>query len=79
MNYLKLKQLTIKLNISKSKIYLNIARGLFPQPIKIGRSSFWPEEEIDYLMRFLAIADRNEMEIRTFVEKIMEERRSDVL
>lgn len=79
MNYLRLKQLTIKLNISKSKIYLNIARGLFPSPVKIGRSSFWVEDEIDRLMRFLTIADRREIEIKEFVEEIMEERRNDVL
>ena len=79
MNYLKLKQLMAKLNISKSKIYLNIAKGLFPQPVKIGRSSFWPENEIDRLMHFLVIADREEIEIKEFVEEIMEERRNEVL
>lgn len=79
MNYLKLKQITDKINISKSKIYLNITKGLFPRPVKMGRSSFWLENEVDHLMRFLAVTDRKETEVKEFVEKLMEERRNDVL
>lgn len=79
MNYLKLKQITDKLNISKSKIYLNITKGLFPRPVKMGRSSFWLENEVDHLMRFLAVTDRKEIEIKDFVKKIMEERKNVTL
>lgn len=79
MNYLRLKQLTVKLNISKSKIYLNINEGLFPEPVKIGRSSFWPEDEIERLMYFLISENRNETEIKDFVKKMMEERKNVTL
>lgn len=79
MNYLKLNQLTTKLNISKSKLYLNISKGLFPVPVKIGRSSFWPEDEIDGYMCFLVATNRKEMEIKDFVKKIMEDRKNVTL
>lgn len=33
--------------VSRSSFYNEINLGLFPAPIKIGRRSFWIEEEID--------------------------------
>ncbi|RIX48567.1 MAG: AlpA family phage regulatory protein [Rhodocyclales bacterium GT-UBC] len=32
---------------SRSSFFDDISRGLFPAPIKIGRRSYWIEEEID--------------------------------
>ena len=79
MNYLRLNQVKVKFGVSKSKIYLDINRGLFPGPIKIGRSSFWLESEIDRLMCFLSSINRTEMEIKEFIKQITEERKNVVL
>lgn len=79
MNYLRLNQLKNKFGISKSKIYLDISKGLFPQPIKVGRSSFWLEYEIDQLMCFLISMNREETEIKEFVKTLMEKRKNVIL
>ena len=36
-----------KVGFKRTALYELIRRGLFPSPIKIGRSSFWVESEID--------------------------------
>jgi prophage regulatory protein len=36
-----------KVELGRSALYDLIKRGQFPAPIKIGRSSFWVESEID--------------------------------
>lgn len=36
-----------KVELGRSALYDLIKRGQFPTPIKIGRSSFWVESEID--------------------------------
>jgi prophage regulatory protein len=36
-----------KVELKRSALYDLIKRGLFPMPIKIGRSSFWIESEVD--------------------------------
>lgn len=79
MNYLRLNQVKVKFSVSKSKIYQDINRGLFPEPIKIGRSSFWIEDEIDQLMYFLGSMNREEVEIKEFVKILMEKRKNVIL
>lgn len=79
MNYLRLNQVTVKFGMSKSKIYLDISKGLFLEPVKIGRSSFWVENEIDQLMRFLISTNRKESEIKEFINTLMEERKNVVV
>lgn len=45
---LRLKQVVIKVGLSRSQIYKLIAKGLFPEQIKIGsKISAWPEHAID--------------------------------
>lgn len=33
-------------HMGKSKFYLEISKGRFPAPVKIGRRSFWLESEV---------------------------------
>lgn len=47
---LRLREVQQRMPRSRSTIYAEIAKGLFPRPLKIGRGSFWPESEIDGLM-----------------------------
>jgi predicted DNA-binding transcriptional regulator AlpA len=48
MQYLTLTELRAKLgNRSRSAIYLDLAAGRLPQPIKLGGRLYWPEAELD--------------------------------
>ena len=45
---LRLKQVVLKVGLSRSQIYKLIAKGSFPEQIKIGpKISAWPEHAID--------------------------------
>ena len=45
---LRLKQVVLKVGLSRSQIYKLIAKGLFPEQTKIGpKISVWPEHIID--------------------------------
>lgn len=44
---LKIGDLCEKTKFSKSFIYAEIDKKRFPKPVKVGRSSFWLESEID--------------------------------
>ena len=46
--YLTLTELRAKLGgRSRSAIYLDLAAGRLPQPIKLGGRLYWPEAELD--------------------------------
>jgi predicted DNA-binding transcriptional regulator AlpA len=54
MQYLNLNQLRAKLgNRSRSAIYVDLAAGRLPQPIKIGAKLYWPEADVDAHLRGL--------------------------
>lgn len=40
---------------SRSTLYSEMARGLFPKPIKAGRGSFWRDDEIRDLVAAYAV------------------------
>jgi prophage regulatory protein len=46
--YMTLNELRAKLgNRSRSAIYLDLAAGRLPQPIKLGGRLYWPEGDVD--------------------------------
>lgn len=46
--YLTLNELRAKLgNRSRSAVYLDLAAGRLPKPVKLGGRLYWPEGEID--------------------------------
>jgi predicted DNA-binding transcriptional regulator AlpA len=52
--YLTLKELSAKLgNRSRSAIYLDLATGRLPQPVKLGGRLYWPEGDVDAHLRNL--------------------------
>lgn len=52
--YLTLTELRAKLgNRSRSAIYLDLAAGRLPQPVKLGGRLYWAEGEVDAWMRDL--------------------------
>ncbi len=44
---LRMKGVQDRIDGSKAWIYELDSRGVFPVPVKIGRSSFWIEEEVE--------------------------------
>jgi prophage regulatory protein len=54
-------------NQSKAGIYNNIKDGLLPHPVKLGRSSAWPESEIEAINAAI-IAGKSDDEIRAPVK-----------
>jgi predicted DNA-binding transcriptional regulator AlpA len=53
-NYLTLTELSSKLGgRSRSAIYLDLASGRLPQPIKLGGRLYWPEGEMETHLRAL--------------------------
>lgn len=56
-NYLTLTELSSKLGgRSRSAIYLDLANGRLPQPIKLGGRLYWPEGDLDTHLRGLQTA-----------------------
>jgi predicted DNA-binding transcriptional regulator AlpA len=53
-NYITLTELRSRLgDRSRSAIYLDIANGRLPQPMKLGGRLYWPEGEMDAHLRAL--------------------------
>ena len=51
-NYLTLTELRAKLgHRSRSAIYLDLASGRLPQPLKLGGKLYWPEADVDAHLR----------------------------
>lgn len=54
MKYLTLHDLRAKLGgRSRSAVYLDVAAGRLPQPVKLGGRLLWPEHEIDVALAAL--------------------------
>jgi len=48
----RIRDICKMLNISRSKIYGDISKKVFPPPIKLGRTSVWSEDQIaEYISR----------------------------
>ena len=47
MNFLKVREVAQKLNISRSSVYEFMRRGNFPQPYKFGKTIRWNEVDIE--------------------------------
>jgi prophage regulatory protein len=63
---------------SRSTIYLRIAQGLWPKPVRIGpRAVGWPAGEI-FAMNAARIAGQPDSEIRRLVTELHAARRSTV-
>ena len=60
MNYINFQQLQSKLgNKSRSAIYVDLEIGRLPQPIKMGRRSYWREHEVDQHIQNLQVAQND--------------------
>ena len=68
------KQVQAENGLSRSTLYLQIARGLFPRPIRLGaRAVGWPAREVAAL-NAARIAGKSDGEIRELVTKLHADR-----
>lgn len=44
--FLRLREVSQTTGVAKTQIYDLMARGAFPKPCKLGRSSLWPESAV---------------------------------
>lgn len=49
-NLINLREVRRRLPRSRSTIYAEIDRRVFPRPIKVGRGSYWRDDEIESLI-----------------------------
>lgn len=76
MNLIDLKELISFLKISRSAIYSNIQKGLWPKAIKISsRANRWFRHEVEAMVGLMA-AGATEQEIRAKVQQIHEARKN---
>lgn len=58
MQYLNFRELRAKLgNRSRSAVYLDLAAGRLPQPVKLGGRLYWPEGDVDVHLRNLRTSE----------------------
>lgn len=73
------KQVQIESGYSRSTIYLRIAQGLWPRPVRLGpRAVGWPAREVSAL-NAARISGKSDAEIRALVIRLEAERRDDSL
>ena len=54
-NYLTLTELRAKLgNRSRSAIYIDLAAGRLPHPVKLGGRLYWPEGDVEAHLRAMS-------------------------
>ncbi|SDY68707.1 AlpA family transcriptional regulator [Nitrosomonas sp. Nm33] len=62
-------------SFSHANLYLRIRKGLFPSPVKIGRTSVWIDSEINTMCKAHA-AGLNDVKLRELVEKLKADRKN---
>lgn len=71
---LKLVDVEKTIGFKKSAIYNLVSDGLFPPPVKFGKSSFWPDYEVERMVSAI-IANTSEEQIKKLVVEITDERK----
>lgn len=73
---LRRKQVEAETGYSRSTLYLRIAQGLWPKPVRLGpRAVGWPAGEVVGL-NVARIAGKSDADIRTLVSRLESARRS---
>jgi prophage regulatory protein len=63
----RLAEVKKRMGLSRSSIYLHIAQGLFPKPVKLGlRAVGWPSDEVDKVLK-ARVANYRDIEIKCLV------------
>lgn len=78
MRCLRVREAIKKTGLSKSTFYEKVKEGVFPKPIKIGKTSLWIEEEIDTVLRAYA-AGMPETQIKRIVKRLEQQRKMFIL
>ncbi len=76
LQFKRLKAVLALTGISRSSLYLQISRGLWPTPVRITeRTVGWPQREIDEIL-YAKLAGKREGDIRQLVRSIEESRKN---
>lgn len=70
---INLREIQRRLPRSRSTVYAEIAKSVFPRPLKVGRGSFWRDDEIDDLIAAYARGATSE-DLRSLCEGFYERR-----
>jgi prophage regulatory protein len=70
---INLREVQQRLPRSRSTVYAEIAKSVFPRPLKVGRGSFWRDDEIDDLIAAYARGAASE-DLRSLCEGFYERR-----
>ena len=73
MRLLKCNEVKAKRGCEHSKLYSEVRDGAFPPPVKDGRQSLWPEDEVEAVLRYL-VAGKSRDQIRALVRSLVEQR-----
>lgn len=69
------KQILAQLAISHTNFYGKIRSGLFPKPVKLGKRSMWPSNEVDQMCAAW-ISGCDDATIRKLVAEIEKNRKN---
>ena len=72
---INLREVRRRIPRSRSTFYAEIVRGIFPRPLKIGRGSYWRDDEVADLIGAYATG-ATEADLRTLCNSFYERRRS---
>lgn len=75
MRFLRVRDVSQKMGLSRASIYKLVQRGLFPRPVKVfAKVSVWPDTEVDQIMSAMC-RQASSSEIRDLVRRLEEQRR----
>jgi predicted DNA-binding transcriptional regulator AlpA len=77
MNFalINLSEVQSRIRRSRSTLYNEMAAGIFPRPLKIGRRCFWRDDEVEDLIAAYA-ADASGADLSRLCEEFYERRRA---
>jgi len=71
---LNLREVRRRLPRSRSTLYDEIKKGIFPKPIKAGRGSFWRDDEIEDLIGAYSVSASG-ADLKSLCSRFYERRR----
>lgn len=72
---LRLPAVVERVGLKRAAIYNHIEAGLLPRPVKLGRVSAWPSEEIARIVN-ARIAGKSDADIRELVRVLVSARKN---
>ena len=71
---LRIKDVIQKTGLARATIYYRVKENLFPEPVKLGRISLWPEHEIDIVINEI-VSGASDERLKRVVNRLMMDRK----